>query len=71
MNKDIFSLLIFLPQKQSNPIYTNLTMKVENKTLKTSDKTGNEARENVFPKRMILFILVLSAILMILVLFKD
>jgi len=46
-------------------------MKVEKKTLKTSDKNGNEARESVFPKRMILFILVLSAILMILILFKD
>jgi hypothetical protein len=71
MNKDIFSLLIFLAQKQSNPSYTNLTMKVEKKTLETSDKTGNELCESVFPKRMILFILVLSAILMILILFKD
>lgn len=46
-------------------------MKVEKKTLKTSDKTVNEVHESIFPKSMVLFILTLSAILMILVLFKD
>jgi len=46
-------------------------MKVEKKTLKASDKTGNEVCESVFPKRMILFILVLSAILVLVILFKD
>jgi hypothetical protein len=45
-------------------------MNIEKKALNTSDKTGNEEEESIFPKRMIFFILVLSAVLMTLILFS-
>jgi len=45
-------------------------MKVEKKTLNTSDKTENEVDESVFPKGMIFFILGLSVLFIILILFR-
>jgi len=46
-------------------------MRVEKKILKASDKAGRGETETVFPKGMILFILLLSAILMFLILLKN
>ncbi len=46
-------------------------MGVERQILKTPDKTSNEEHETVFPKRMIVFILLLSVILLFLLLFKN
>ena len=55
---------------QSNAINMVLPMKLGKKKSDTSDETGNEEDKGIFPKRMIFFILVLSALLMILILFK-
>lgn len=55
---------------QSNAINMVLPMKPGKKKSDTSDETGNEEDKGIFPKRMMFFILVLSALLMILILFK-
>jgi len=47
-----------------------LPMKLGKKKSDTPDETGNEEDKDIFPKRMIFFILMLSALLMILILFK-
>lgn len=45
-------------------------MNLGKKKSAASDKTGEEPEKNYFPVSMIIFILVLSALLMTLVLFK-
>lgn len=71
IKKDKFSdTLIFLTYTQSNTINMALTMNLGKKKSDASDKTGDEPGKSNFPVSMIIFILVLSALLMILILFK-
>ncbi len=71
IRKDKFSAaLIFLASVQSNVVNMALTMNLGKKKSDASDKTGEEPEKNNFPVSMIIFILVLSALLMTLVLFK-
>lgn len=57
---------------QSNLINMALTiMNLGKKKSNASDKTGDEPDKNNFPVGMIIFILVLSALLMISILFRS
>lgn len=70
-DKDKFSTaLIFLTYIQSNTINMALTMNLGKKKSDASDKTGDEPGKSNFPVSMIIFILMLSVLLMILILFK-